>query len=528
MKKIKSALIIMLAAFSLQQVNAQRFLTPVFTDAEVAVTNNVQYAQNYDFLTDPAGVVSSQFMRVYQPDQSVDTETGRPVVVYLHTGNFLPPGINGSPTGSINDSTVVEICSQYAKKGFVVVSPSYRLGWNPLSTDAEIRKGTLLQAVYRAIQDVRATVRFLRKSVAEQGNPYKIDPDRIVIFGEGTGGYVALATATLDRYEKLLIAKFLDQSQNPPAPYVDSVVMGNTEGFGGTKNIDNHAGYSSKINMVLNIGGALADTIWMEAGQPPMVTIQCVRDPFAPYTFGTVIVPTTNENVVDVFGGGLFIDKAVRLGNNCAFDDATEFTDVYSTAARARYNTTIPYIFPAPNDNVNVGGGEGLFPVIRPLGSQILYNEASPWQWWNTSHPNSASSLNSNPDMSKAKALAYIDTIQGYTLPRIYKVLNLSDLSEEPNRCNETTSVFNTFKQASSVSIYPNPSNNRFFVELSGSDRFISKVQLMDITGKVVYTQNVNNASRMMIVENNFSSGVYFANIHLDNGQQATRKVIIE
>jgi hypothetical protein len=65
-------------------------------------------------------------------------------------------------------------------------------------------------------------------------------------------------------------------------------------------------------------------------------------------------------------------------------------------------------------------------------------------------------------------------------------------------------------------------------VELSGSDRFISKVQLMDITGKVVYAQNANNASRMMVVENNFSSGVYFANIHLDNGQQTTRKVIIE
>jgi hypothetical protein len=130
--------------------------------------------------------------------------------------------------------------------------------------------------------------------------------------------------------------------------------------------------------------------------------------------------------------------------------------------------------------------------------------------------------------MSKTKALAYIDTIQGYLLPRVYKVLNLSDLSQAPNKCNETTSVFNSFKQNGSVSIYPNPSNNRFFIELSGTDRFINKIQLMDITGKVVYTQNANNASQIMVVENNFSSGIYFANIQLDNGQQATRKVIIE
>ncbi len=528
MNPIKKIFILVLVAVSFQKVNAQRFLSPVFNDNEITVTNNVQFAQNYDFLTDPDGVVSSQFMRVYQPDQSVDTEAARPVMIYLHTGNFLPPGINGSPTGSINDSTVVEFSKQWAKRGFVVATPSYRLGWNPLSTDAEIRKGTLLQAVYRSIQDVRAAIRFLRKSVAEQGNPYKIDPDRIVVFGEGTGGYVALGFATLDRYEKLLIAKFLDQSQNPPVPYVDTLIMGNVEGFGGSKNLDNHAGYSSKVNMVANIGGALADTLWMEAGQPPMVTLQCVRDPFAPYTYGTVIVPTTNENVVDVFGGGLFIDKAVRLGNNCAFDDPTEFTDVYSTAARARYNTTIPYIYPSPNDQVNVGQGEGLYPIIRPLAGQVLNNEAGPWQWWDLSHPNSASSLNSNPDMSKTKALAYIDTVQGYVLPRVYKVLNLSDLSQAPNKCNETTSVFNSFKQNGSVSIYPNPSNNRFFIELSGTDRFINKIQLMDITGKVVYTQNASNASQIMVVENNFSSGVYFANIQLDNGQQATRKVIIE
>jgi hypothetical protein len=85
--------------------------------------------------------------------------------------------------------------------------PNYRLGWNATTTDPtygpDIRKGTLLTAVYRAINDTKALVRYLRKSVAEDGNPYGINPDRIIIYGHGSGGYVALAYGSLDRIEEL-------------------------------------------------------------------------------------------------------------------------------------------------------------------------------------------------------------------------------------------------------------------------------------------------------------------------------------
>src|SRR5690606_21747556 len=138
------------------------------------------------------------------------------------------------------------------------------------------------------------------------------------------------------------------------------------EGFGGSRNFDNHVGYSSEVNMVINIGGALADTLWMEAGQPPMVAFHCVRDPFAPYTSGVVIVPTTNENVVDVNGAGVFMKKANDFENNCAFDTMPG-TDPYTARARSLYNQTIPYIDPAPSNFINTGEGEGLFPIIRPL-----------------------------------------------------------------------------------------------------------------------------------------------------------------
>ena len=37
-------------------------------------------------------------MDIYKPKTSVDATTDRPVVVFIHTGNFLPPPINGSPS----------------------------------------------------------------------------------------------------------------------------------------------------------------------------------------------------------------------------------------------------------------------------------------------------------------------------------------------------------------------------------------------------------------------------------------------
>jgi dienelactone hydrolase len=67
-------------------------------------------------------------MDVYEP--SGDTASVRPLVLVLHTGSFLPAVMNGQPTGGRKDSAVVEMCTRFAKKGYVAAAVSYRLGWN--------------------------------------------------------------------------------------------------------------------------------------------------------------------------------------------------------------------------------------------------------------------------------------------------------------------------------------------------------------------------------------------------------------
>ena len=181
-------------------------------------------------------------------------------------------------------------------------------------------------------------VRVLKADASNLG----IDPNRVVLFGEGSGGYVALAYVTLDKWAEVEIPKFINPATT--TSFVDSNLVGNIEGLGGNLNLYVGNGQSTEVDMCINMGGALADLSWLEAGDASMISFQCVRDPFAPFGNGTVVVPTTQDDVVDVSGANVFQVKANSLGNNNAWINNT-YNDPITLAARARYGVTYPYIF---------------------------------------------------------------------------------------------------------------------------------------------------------------------------------------
>ncbi len=210
-----------LAAFTaVSTASAQvRYIDEVFTDAEITVTPDIIFGANIDFLTsnfsNPADfgpevvqlqtLVSQQMpipaaffnpgdtstvvkvanlrMDVYEPAQGTDPVDMRPLVIYVHTGNALPPPLNGSPTGTRKDSTAVEMCKRMARRGYVAVSMSYRGGWNPIAPTLEERRGTLLNAIYRAIHDVKQCIRTVKADAAT----YEIDPTKVILIGRRNG-----------------------------------------------------------------------------------------------------------------------------------------------------------------------------------------------------------------------------------------------------------------------------------------------------------------------------------------------------
>jgi hypothetical protein len=543
-----------LATASLAQ---KRYIDPIYEDADIEVTSDVSYATNVNWLFSAANIstypnravgdiiaiktalamgenipatyfdprdtttkvkVSTLKMDVYRAKSDVDSKTDRPVILYLHTGNFLPPVINGSPCGVKTDSSAIVLCTEWAKRGYVAVSVEYRGGWNPLASSEEARKGQLLNAVYRAIHDVKQSISVIRTEAAGD-NTYGMDASNITLYGEGTGAYVALGYLTLDKYSEMELPKFTNPLSNKS--YIDTAIVGLIDGSRGVFNLYQSPATDVSVQAVVNAGGALADTSWLEAGDAPMITFQAVRDPFAPFNEGIVVVPTTNGNVVEVQGGNLFIQKANALGNNDAIKNMPA-NDEYTKKARSHYGKTLDYLYPAPGDKMTINEDvEHLFPIIRPITQDLFNNRSGPWQWWDPQSPYATAevspdqlpgvtvhmaSLPGNPDMGPEKGRTFIDTIMGYMCPRIavingeYTIDQLSVNDKLPSNA---------------ANIYPNPANNKITVSVDNKYH-VQSIQMMDITGREVKNITANNVVNVNISD--LQSGYYILNIQTTEG----------
>ncbi|MBT6013727.1 MAG: T9SS type A sorting domain-containing protein [Flavobacteriales bacterium] len=549
-KTLQNLLAVTLLFIGITANSQNRYLDEVFTDVYVSEIDT--FALNVSIEPMLFGLPPALLpieCDIYQPIG--DVLTNRPVIIVSHTGSFLPPVANGQPTGSIKDSSIVEQCMRWAKKGYVAVAMGNRKGWNPISTDQNVRTSTLLQAAYRGIQDAKAMVRFMRMTEATLGNPFGIDPNKIVLGGHGTGAYIALGYATLDNAGvELNLPKFIDFS-NPsaPAPYVVPYFFGNIDGTDLTfaplydtlgnlipildtagnllgfqvdstmpLNIPNHPQYSNDINMAFNLGGALADISWLEDGDVPIVSFHCANDPYAPIDTGDVIVPTTGDFVVEVMGSRTVQHYSNQYGNNDAFINAGfSFNgDPFTVAA-----------------NVNNSGYEGLNVFVTPSPSttpnafgEMEEEQGAPWDWWdNTTYDQmfqavngappgygAANSLLGNPDMSAAKGRAYIDTIQGYLNPRIYVVLNLGGALSVNNVVDYSTNIF------------PNPAKNN--ITITNSNFVINSVEIYNIAGQLVKSENVNSMKANLNVSN-LDKGIYILEISSDK-TSIKRKLIVE
>lgn len=492
--------------------SAQRYLTETFSS--VQVTPSVVYGMNKELLTG-APVMKNLTMDIYEPVG--DVQSTRPLIIYMHTGSFLPPVINGNPTGSRYDSTAVEMCKQFARRGYVVAAMSYRLGWNPVSSDQDVRTGSLLQAVYRAMQDAKACVRFFYEDATVSGNTFRVDTNNIILGGQGTGGYIAMAYATVDKVSEINLPKFLSNSSNPSygfiagQSYVLQPIWGDFDGYGGDTTYNypnNHVGYSNRIRFVFNMGGALGDSSWLEPGDAPMAAFHVVGDPFAPFGNGTVYVPTQPPMaVVDVSGSAVVIAKSNAIGNNACFNTGI-YNDPYTQAANA----------------VN-GGQEGLYPFYT---NPVI--QSGPWEWYDSlsltlfaqaiGQPAAAGTqaylngLATNPDMSKAKGLAYIDTIQNYLNPRLVQCLGL------------LSGVNSLDAESAVISLFPNPSNGDFTVDLRDVATTPEYIRITDLSGRTVRDVRVNDKAAYSFRANELAKGVYMVKVGFEAGE-VTKKLVI-
>ncbi len=284
------------------QCEEGRYRDLIFEEAELQ--SDILYGNNLDLNE----VSQDLFLDIYTPAN--DTETMRPLVVFAHGGVFV--------SGSKEGTDVVPLCNDFARMGYTVASIQYRLGL-PLTTQLEL---PATEAVLRGVHDMRAAIRFFRKSVQEDGNPYNIDPDKVYIAGVSAGGFIALHLAYMDELEEI-------------PEIVDQTVPGLT---GGIEGESGNEGYSSEVSGIVNICGALGNTTWMKPADEPVLSFHGTEDGIVP--FGSEVLTLLSLPVSNVDGSESIHLKAQELNLTHCFEIHEGQGHVPHTNNEQYYDTT--------------------------------------------------------------------------------------------------------------------------------------------------------------------------------------------
>lgn len=305
MKKIYLMAISLIALGNLaiaQSCAGGRYASDIFTN--VTVTSDINYGSNTSFTGSPTQLN----MDIYEP--TGDTETARPLIIWAHGGSFIG--------GDKTNADVVELSNRFAKKGFVCASIEYRVGMWPIDSVNAIK------AVFRAVQDMKASVRFFYSDAAN-ANTYKIDTTQIFVGGSSAGAVTALHYAYLDKECEL--EEFMDAN--------DISAMGGLEGTSG------NPGYSTQVAGVINLCGALARYGWMEAGDVPVVSLHGDQDGTVPYSRGEASV--SGFSVIYLDGSRMIDEQANAEGVNSHF--YTHYGGGHAVYANASYmDTTVNFV----------------------------------------------------------------------------------------------------------------------------------------------------------------------------------------
>ncbi|MFM7232964.1 MAG: alpha/beta hydrolase [Flavobacteriales bacterium] len=171
---------------SAQHCVSQRYSeTAVFDSADVVVLQNVQYGSAEQYFT---GQDTPLLMDVYFPNPAIDEVEERPFILNIHGGGFI--------AGDKNELTFQSL--EFAKRGFVVANINYRLGWNCGNVLCiNCFANNLQKAIYCAVQDARAALRFCVDNAAEWG----IDTDWMFVNGQSAGSITGLHTTFWNQQE---------------------------------------------------------------------------------------------------------------------------------------------------------------------------------------------------------------------------------------------------------------------------------------------------------------------------------------
>ncbi|MGB4843648.1 MAG: T9SS type A sorting domain-containing protein, partial [Ferruginibacter sp.] len=218
-------------------------------------TANVIYgnapAINAPYLLESSTTNQNLLLELFEPVG--DTAQKRALIIFAHSGGFL--------NGTRNNEDMLALCDSFVHRGYVTATLEYRLGFNPLSSNASER------AVWRGIQDASAAVRFFKQNATL----YKIDTNRIFLMGSSAGAFITLGLP------------FIDDSERPASTYSGTF----RPNLGCKDCAGNSYLHSSKIAGAISCWGATGDTAWFKNNNnTPVQLFHGDADATVPFTEG--------------------------------------------------------------------------------------------------------------------------------------------------------------------------------------------------------------------------------------------------
>ena len=197
--------------------------------------------------------------------------------------------------GSKESGDIVDLCTNYAKKGYVSAAIDYRLTTNLILNPSEEKA---YEAVIKAIQDLRAAIRYFRMNDILYDD-YRIDSDRIYVGGISAGAIASLNSVYMNNEDEaltLVTSEHLDE-------------LGGMEGDSG------NPGYSSEAYGIVNLCGAIGSLDWIEQPDKPIVSMHGDQDTTVPYADNSVTLFGLD---VQVYGSYMINQTMNELGNYSA------------------------------------------------------------------------------------------------------------------------------------------------------------------------------------------------------------------
>ena len=477
-----------------QECNNCRFISPLF-DSVMVETIHFGEGLNID------DEMQQLYADVYQPYG--DTASNRPVVIFAFGGGFVQ--------GSRTDWYVREVCEHFAKAGYVAVANDYRLGIDPL----EILFLQHMRIFFRPMQDMRATVQFLKADYSELGNSYRIDTSKIFLGGASAGGISALMTAYCDKPSEIEEMGNLD-------------ALDDLGGFYATSSF--YPQYAWDVAAVVNVAGAMVNAAWVEPGDVPIISAHGDQDNIVPYGYGPLGGGVLG-GVFDLQGSSVVHQEALQEGV-CSYLYTMEGHDHPNEGMGIEYIKSVVHrigqrAYAVLNDRsfccdleVDVTPNDTL--VVYPstgdveLGSVTLNDSGNVVLEWCSvpcSIEESTASVTVNPDTSW-RYVSLIASEGGCQASDLY-IVEPADVSS-----------IREYALNWDLSIYPNPCRDYVQLSISNFSQLDKpEIRLYDITGKLMLRTSVFEDTRIDV--RNLQSGLYLLRLMDDKRVLAARSFAV-